>query len=57
MKMASKSFENVTEFLYFGLTPTNQNGNYGEVKGRLNLGDACYHPLRNLLCSHLLSTT
>jgi hypothetical protein len=37
------------------MTVTNQNLIQEEIKRRLNSGNACYHSVRNLLSSHLLS--
>jgi ubiquitin C-terminal hydrolase len=34
---------------------SNQNLIQEEIKGRLNLGNACYHSVQNLLFSRLLS--
>ena len=55
IKIGNRSFENVAQFRYFGMRMTNQNLIQEEIKRRLNLGDACYHSVKNLLSSHLLS--
>jgi hypothetical protein len=38
-----------------GTTVTNQNLIQGEIKRKLNSGNACYHSVQNLLSSLLLS--
>jgi hypothetical protein len=45
----------VSQFKYLETTVTNQNLILEEIKRRLNSGNACYHPVQNLLSSHLLS--
>jgi hypothetical protein len=55
MKIANRYFENVAQFNYFGMTITDQNLIQEEIKRRLNLGNACYHSVQNLLSSRLLS--
>jgi len=45
----------VEEFKYLGTTLTNQNSIQEEIKSRLKSGNACYHSVRNLLSSSLLS--
>jgi hypothetical protein len=52
IKIANRSFENVSQFKYLGITVTNQNLIQEEI---LNSGNACYHLGQNLLSSHLLS--
>jgi hypothetical protein len=43
MKIANKSFENVSQFKYLESTVTNENSSQGEIKMRLNSGNACIH--------------
>ena len=43
------------EFKYLGKTLTNQNSIQEEFKSRLNLGNACYYSVQNLLSSSLLT--
>jgi hypothetical protein len=55
IKIAHICFENVANYRYMGQTVTNQNLIHEEIKRRLNVGNACYHSVQNLLPSHLLS--
>jgi hypothetical protein len=55
LKIANRSFENVSQFKYLGTTLTNQNLFQEEIKRRLNSGNACYHSVQKLLSSRLLS--
>jgi hypothetical protein len=55
VKIAKRSFENVSQFKYLGTTVTNHNLIQEEIKRRLNSGNACYHSVQNLRSSHLLS--
>jgi hypothetical protein len=55
IKIANRSFQNVSQFKYLGPTVTNQNLIQEEIKRRLNSGNACYHSVQSLLSSHLLS--
>jgi len=47
----------VEEFKYLGTTLTNKNYIQEEIKCRLNLGNACYYSVQNLLSFNLLSKT
>jgi hypothetical protein len=41
--ITDKSFSNMMNFKYLGITITNQNCIHEEIKWRLNLWNACYH--------------
>ena len=49
------SFEKVEDFKYLETTLKNQNSIQEEIKGRRKSGNACYHSVRNILSSTLLS--
>jgi hypothetical protein len=55
VKLANRSFENVSQFKYLGTKVTNQNLIQEEIKWRLNSVNACYHSIQNLMSSRLLS--
>jgi hypothetical protein len=55
IKIGNRSFKNVSQFKYLGMTVTNQNLIQKDIKRRLNSGNACYHLVQNLLSSRLLS--
>jgi hypothetical protein len=55
MKIDNSSIERVEEFKYLGTTLTNRNSIQEEIKSRLNLENACYYSVQNLLSSSLLS--
>jgi hypothetical protein len=55
IETASRSSENVAQFIYLETTVTNQNFIQDKIKTRLNLGNACYHSVQKLLFPHLLS--
>ena len=54
VKIDNTSNEKVEEFKYLG-TITDQNSIQEEIKSRLKLGNVCYHSVKNLLSSRLLS--
>jgi hypothetical protein len=43
MKIANRSFENVSQFKYLGTTATNQNLIQDETESRFHSGNAYYH--------------
>src|SRR5215469_15321182 len=55
VKIDNSAIESVEEFKYLGVRLTDQNSIQEEIKRRLNLGNACYHSVQNLLSSRLLS--
>jgi hypothetical protein len=55
IKIANRSFDVGAKFRYLGTTLTDQNCMHKEVKSRLNSGNACYHSVKSLLSSRLLS--
>jgi hypothetical protein len=54
-KVANRCFENVAKFRYLGRTITNENLIQEEMERKFNSGNACYHSVRNLFSSRLLS--
>jgi hypothetical protein len=51
IKIANRSFGNVSQFKYLGTAVTNQNLIQEEIKMRLNSDNACYHSVQNLISS------
>jgi hypothetical protein len=49
IKIANRSFQNVSRFKYLETTVTNQNLVQEEVKRRLISGNACYHSVPNIV--------
>jgi uncharacterized protein involved in tellurium resistance len=49
IKIANRSYENVSQFKYLEATVTDQNLIQEEIKSRLNSGNACYHSVRLLI--------
>jgi hypothetical protein len=54
-KTNNGSFERMEQFKYLGTNLPNQNSIQEEIKSRLKSGNACYHSVRNLLSSSLLT--
>jgi hypothetical protein len=55
MNADNNSFERVEGFRYLGTTLTSENSIRDEIKGRLKSGNACYHLVKILWSSRLLS--
>jgi hypothetical protein len=55
IKIANKSYGNVSRFKYLGATVTNENLIEEKIKRRSNSSNACYHQAQNILSSRLIS--
>jgi hypothetical protein len=55
IEIANRSFKNVSQFKYLGMTVTDQKLIQEEFKRSLSSGNACYHSVQNLLPSCMLS--
>jgi predicted RNase H-like nuclease (RuvC/YqgF family) len=55
IRIANELFEKVAKFKYLRMTLTNQNEIRDEIKSRLNLGNASYYSVKNILSSCLIS--
>jgi hypothetical protein len=55
IRIANESFVNVAKFKYLGATISDQNDIREEIKNRLNSGKDCFHSVKNLLSSRLIS--
>jgi hypothetical protein len=55
IRISDRSFENVAQFKYLGMTVKYQYLIQEEIKIRLDSGNACYHSVQKLLSSRLLS--
>jgi hypothetical protein len=51
IRIANRSFVNVSQLKYFGTKVTNQNLIREEIERRLNSDNVCYHSVQNLLSS------
>jgi hypothetical protein len=57
IKIANRTFENVSQFRYMGTTVINKNFFQDEIKRRLNSGNACYHSVFSFAVEKLKNYT
>jgi hypothetical protein len=55
MKIDNRTFEMVVDFKYLGITLTNKKSVQEEIRSRMKSENGCYHSVRNLSSSSLLS--
>ena len=55
IKTDNSSFQRFEEFKYLGTISAIQNSTQGEIKSKLQAGNACYLSVQNLLSSSLVS--
>jgi hypothetical protein len=53
IEVANMHLKNAAKVKYLGTNLTNENYIHEEIKSRLNLVIACYHPVQNVLSFHL----
>jgi hypothetical protein len=51
----NESYQNVAKSKHLGMTLTNKNEIHDEIKSTLNVGNASYYSVKNLLSSRLIS--
>jgi hypothetical protein len=54
IKITNRWFGNVSQFIYLGITVTNQNFIQEEIRRRLISGNACYHSVQNIVFSSVV---
>jgi hypothetical protein len=55
VRIANELFEKAEKFKYSGTTLMNQNDIHDEIKSRLNMGNARYYSVQNLLFSRVIT--